>query len=265
MPDAHFLETYPLYRKFDCTIAPQLNYVDKPQVNMDCETCGDRRTFAMVNEYFDGKEYTNSPSAGESVAAKYGCMSCRKFFRWFYLIFNDDLTAVRKIGQFPAWSIKPNADVSNMLGAYKNYLVKGLICESQSYGIGAFAYYRRIVEEVIDGLLNDIEGLISEADREVYAAALSDVKQTRVAAEKIDLVKDLLPSILRPDGMNPLALLHGILSEGLHSQTDEECLELAVEIREILTFLASQVAAASESSRNFSDRMRSLLDKRSKS
>lgn len=232
---------------------------------MSCDVCNERRTFAMVNEYWAGKDYTNYPSKGESVAAKYLCQSCNTFVRWFYLIFDNELSSVRKIGQFPAWSIKPNEDVSKMLGGHKDYLVKGLICESQSYGIGAFAYYRRIVEEVIDSLLEDIEGLISDAEKGAYAAALENVKATRVAAEKIDLVKDLLPSVLRPDGMNPLSLLHGILSEGLHSQSDEQCLELAVEVREILTFLASQVAVASQSSRRFSDRMRSLLEKRSQS
>lgn len=151
-----------------------------------------------------------------------------------------------------------------MLGSHKDYLIKGLVCESQSYGIAAFSYYRRIVEEIIDGLLEEIGGLISDDEKAAYDAALSEVKATRIAAEKIELVKDLLPPILRPEGMNPLALLHGVLSEGLHANTDERCLELAVEVREILTFLASQVAATSAASRSFTERMRTLLDKRSK-
>ncbi len=265
MPTEHFLETFPLYRRLSCTIPATLDDVPKPQINMKCGTCGDRRTFVMTNEYWHGKSHSNFPSSGESVAAKYDCVSCGNFTRWFYLIFDDDRSGVRKVGQFPSWSIKPDQDISKMLGSHKDYLSKGLICESQSYGIGAFSYYRRIVEEVIDNLLDDIESLISEGERGSYSAALAEVKETRVAAEKIELVKDLLPSVLRPNGMNPLALLHSILSEGLHSQTDEQCLELAVEVREILTFLASQVAAASNASRAFSVRMRSLLDKKAKS
>ena len=50
---------------------------------------------------------------------------------------------------------------------------KGLVSESQGYGIGAFAYYRRIVEEIIDEMLKQIGDLISGVDKERYAAALA--------------------------------------------------------------------------------------------
>lgn len=196
--------------------------------------------------------------------ATYRCLSCEEFRRHFVISIAEDLNSITKVGQYPAWSVKPDSDVSQMLGSHKDYLIKGLVCESQSYGIAAFSYYRRIVEEIIDGLLEEIGGLISDDEKAAYDAALSEVKATRIAAEKIELVKDLLPPILRPEGMNPLALLHGVLSEGLHANTDERCLELAVEVREILTFLASQVAATSAASRSFTERMRTLLDKRSK-
>lgn len=34
------------------------------------------------------------------------------------------------------------------------------MCENNSFGIGAFAYYRRIVEEIIDELLySNVKGL----------------------------------------------------------------------------------------------------------
>jgi hypothetical protein len=264
MPDATFLETYPLYRKFELYLARTLDDVAKPRINMPCDVCGEKRTFVMQNEYYDGKGYSNFPTQNESLTAKYVCVSCSKFTRWFHFITGNDLKSVTKVGQFPAWSVKPDQDISKLLGSHKVYLNKALICESQSYGIAAFAYYRRITEEVIDSLLEDIGLMISQEDSNAYAAALAEVKKTRVTAEKIDLVKDLLPPILRPEGMNPLALLHGILSEGLHSRSDEHCLALAAEVREILTFLASQVAAAASTSRSFTERMRSLLDKKAK-
>lgn len=264
MPDSTFLETYPLYRKFAASIEPTLDRIPQPKINMDCEICQDRRTFAMKNQYYNGKDYSNTPSANESVVAKYVCVSCSKFQRWFHLIFSADLSSVTKIGQFPPWSIKPDQDVSKLLGSHKNYLNKALICESQSYGIAAFAYYRRITEEIIDSLLEDIASMISDEDKASYVLALEGVKKTRVTAEKIDLVKDLLPVVLRPQGVNPLALLHSILSDGLHAQSDEHCLDLAIEVREILTFLASQVASAAAASRTFTARMKSLLDKRAK-
>ena len=82
--------------------------------------------------------------------------------------------------------------------------------------------------------------------------------------EKIDLVKDLLPSILKPNGMNPLGVLHSELSEGLHAESDEACLENAQHIKSILTFLINQIIQSKESAKGFTESMKSLLDKKSK-
>lgn len=62
--------------------------------------------------------------------------------------------------------------------------------------------------------------------------------------------------------MNPLNLLHSTLSEGLHAKTDEECLEVAGSIRDILVFLVNQILQTKESSKKFTSRMRKLLEKK---
>jgi hypothetical protein len=54
----------------------------------------------------------------------------------------------------------------------------------------------------------------------------------------VDAVKAALPAVLLIKGHNPLTLLHRALSEGLHAQTDKQCLELATSIRVVLTELA---------------------------
>lgn len=263
MPDAEFLETFPLYRKRTFSVPATMDGIQTVQINMHCGVCRSVRTFIQVNKFHDSFGYANHDSAGEVVQAKYLCVSCRTFKRYFALQIAEDRKTITKVGQMPPWSIEVNADVSAMLGSHKEYLQRGMISESQGYGIGAFSYYRRIVEETIDSLLADVEQLIPESEREAFSEALAKTKQTRVTSEKIELVQDLLPAILRPDNMNPLSLLHGVLSEGLHAETDERCLELASEVREILTFLATQVASASRSSKAFSERMRSLLNKKS--
>jgi len=139
--------------------------------------------------------------------------------------------------------------------------VKGLICESQGYGIGAFGYYRRIVEEIIDELLQEVSDLLAEKELEAYQAALEETRQTTVTRDKINLVKDLLPPILRPKGMNPLSTLHSALSKGLHAESDEKCLEYAHIVREVPVFLVNQVAESRRSSREFTDSMKKLLEK----
>ena len=93
--------------------------------------------------------------------------------------------------------------------------------------------------------------------------ALEKTKQTIVTRDKIDLVKDLLPPSLRPNGMNPLGVLHKVLSEGLHDKSDEDCLDLAISIKNILVYLINQIIRSKEEAKKFTESMRKLLDKKS--
>jgi len=238
MPDAKFLETYPLYRKFHADIRYRLQDIPKPPIRMHCHTCGCLQTFNMSNEYYQNYSYDDT-SSGRVVRITYLCAACKKYERFFLLQFAENY--VTKVGQYPPWEIVPDKNLSELLGEHQDYYKKGLVCESQGYGIGAYAYYRRIVESIIDQLLDSIVDLIAESEKEHYLKALRQTKETTIAQEKIDLVKDLLPEILRPDGMNPLNLLHSTLSEGLHAKTDEECLEIASTKIDTLFFLVNQI------------------------
>jgi len=91
--------------------------------------------------------------------------------------------------------------------------------------------------------------------------SLAKTKQTRVAQEKINLIKDILPSSLKPNGVNPLGVLHSELSEGLHAKSDESCLENANHIKSILTFLINQIIVSRQAAKEFTDSMKSLLNK----
>ena len=57
-------------------------------------------------------------------------------------------------------------------------------------------------------------------------------------------VKDAIPQALLINGHNPLTLLHSALSEGLHNQTDEYCLEIANSVRVILAELSDRLGQA---------------------
>lgn len=261
MPDKTFLETYPLYRRFDFQYPGVLSSLPKPAVHMLCSECGSPQTFRMNNEYYENYSYSNVTSLGEVVRAQYVCSSGMKFMRYFFIALLDGRNHIMKVGQYPPWSIKTDPALVAMLGEQGAYYKNALICESQSYGIGAFAYYRRIVEEVIDELLDEIGELIPEEGAERYAEALAKTKQTHIAAEKIALVKDLLPGTLRPGDINPLSVLHTVLSEGLHDGSDEKCMEWAAEVRESLVFLVGQVRLTKSGRQRFTSQMRKLLDR----
>ena len=262
MPNKEFLEIYPLYKKFKFSVPSTLREIPKVAINMFCNNCKSNQTFTMSNEYEDTFRYSNYPSSNEKVPLIYYCSSCQNYSRQFLIYISPNLDYIYKCGQYPQYEIKIDKQIEKILGNHSSNYKKGLICESQGYGIAAFAYYRKITEEIIDELLDSIADLIDSQNKDKYSEALKKTKATRVTQEKIELVKDLLPEILRPQGMNPLGVLHSELSQGLHNESDEECLEKAGHIKEILSFLINQIIISKESSKQFTDSMRSLLDKK---
>jgi len=63
-------------------------------------------------------------------------------------------------------------------------------------------------------------------------------------SKSVEMIKHGIPQVLLIQGHNPLTLLHGALSQGLHEKSDEHCLELATSIRVVLTELAERIAQA---------------------
>ncbi len=265
MPNKNFIEEYSLYRKFKVEkLASTTNKLPVVQINMECPTCKSHQTFAMTNKYYENCDYSNYPVSGIVFRMVYICVHCQIFQRIFYVKIDSKEQWLMKVGQFPSWEIKGDANIERLLKEHASYYKKGLVCESQGYGIGAFGYYRRIVEEIIDSLLEEISELLNDTELSEYQEALLKTKNTNVTQEKIELVKDLLPQILRPEGMNPLSVLHSTLSEGLHAESDEECLEYAENCREIIIFLVNQVAASKAAAKGFTSSMRKILDKKNK-
>lgn len=261
-----FLIEYPLYHKLKYTFILRNSNLGQtlllPSLHMYCQTCASDQTFNVYGRSDNRYQIREGVSLLE-----YQCVSCKDFMQVYILSFEligNNIVGITKVGQFPPIDIGIDLELKSKLGPYVGLYKKGRICESQGYGIGAYAYYRRIVELVIDTLLDDIPNLLSDEGKKEYAIALVKTKSTQVAQEKIALVKDLLPPILRPNGVNPLSILHGTLSQGLHTGSDEECLDSASQIREVLVFLVHQISTVSSASKSFTESMRKLLERRSK-
>lgn len=281
MANKKFLEEYPLYRKFVTTDFynwTPLKDLPKPAIHMYCWRCDSDQTFNMVNEYWEVDHSEDSNSVGKTLRVRYVCSACEDSTRLFFIQFGTEKIIVKnkegedvektaisliKVGQNPPWSIEMDKELERLLGSHAEYYKKGLICESQGYGIGAFAYFRRIVEEIIDQLLNSIAMLLDDEDKKKYQAVLAEVKKTVIAQEKIELVKDLLPSSLRPGGVNPLATIYSALSKGLHTESDEECLGYAAAVRNTLVFLVNRLVRTESENKSFTESIKKILGKKS--
>jgi hypothetical protein len=180
----------------------------------------------------------------------YRCNNCKTEQKVYAVaVYPADLETgtgnVRKIGEWAPFGPHVPARVISLIGPDREIFLKGRRAESQGMGIGAFAYYRRVVENQKGRLLESI----TSAARKLGASpetlsALERAKEERQFAKAVDDVKDAIPQALLVDGHNPLALLHSALSQGLHAESDERCLELAESIRLVLTDLAERLGQA---------------------
>jgi hypothetical protein len=132
-----------------------------------------------------------------------------------------------------------------LVGEDRELFLKGRRAELHGLGIGAFAYYRRVVEEQKGRIIEEIGKVAvkikpSKETAELFAKAKAETQFTTA----IDMIKSAIPEAVLIDGHNPLTLLHSALSEGLHAHTDEQCLELATSIRVVLTELAERISTA---------------------
>jgi hypothetical protein len=171
--------------------------------------------------------------------------------------------AAYKFGEKPAFGVPVPKKLLRLFGSDSQYFLKGRQCENQGLGVGAFAYYRRVVEnhknEILDEIIrvcktvNAPQSLIEELDN-----AKKEVSFTAA----IDQIKSALPQGLMIHGENPLLALHGALSVGLHNDGDDECLRLAHAVRLVLTDLVERMSILRQENRELHSAVQHLIAKK---
>jgi hypothetical protein len=154
---------------------------------------------------------------------------------------------LKKIGQEPPFGPHVPAKVQRLVQDDRETFLKGVRAESLNLGVGAFAYYRRVVENqkdrLCDAIIKVARNLSIPAGEIVELEAAKANWQFKQGVEGI---KDAIPSAFAIAGHNPLTLLHNALSEGVHSLSDEECLSKAQDARIVLTALAERLTDLSK-------------------
>jgi len=150
---------------------------------------------------------------------------------------------LRKIGQLPAVERLPENEVLNYLTEEdKDNYKKALANLSISYGIGAYAYLRRIIENEIKNLVRDISELDLEDSKKVKEAYLF-YEENRQMAALIDTITPFLPPSLKENGDNMIKLLYKETSGGLHEFSEAECLKKAKAVDQILRYVIKKVSS----------------------
>jgi hypothetical protein len=168
---------------------------------------------------------------------------------------------VAKLGEWPPFSFLTPPRVNSLVGPDRELFFKGRKAESEGLGVGAFAYYRRIVEDQKKRLLDEIISVALRTNAPVEAVAKLEAAKVEIQFSKaVDMVKDAVPQSLLIKGHNPLTLLHSALSRNLHGASDEECLRDAHAIRVILCELAERLDQALKGQREIDDALGHLLN-----
>lgn len=217
-----------------------------PEIQIHCsnEACNGPRFFRTT---------ANAPRVGEKdwtfVYIRYVCSNCRRSEKTFSLAAKRDpgATAGRcyKFGELPDYGPPTPARLIKLIGPDRELFLKGRRCENQGLGIGAFVYYRRVVESQKNRILDEVIKVSKKVNAPAEATrALESAKAETQFSKALESIKHAIPQALLVNGHNPLTLLHSALSDGLHDRTDERCLELASSIRVVLAELSERLSQA---------------------
>jgi hypothetical protein len=214
--------------------------VNTPELRLHCDVCDGVRVFRF-------KEGDRVPRRDLLSFFVYKWSNCRQRTKIYSLLFlreDNDAEAgmCYKFGEAPIFGPPTPTRLLRMIGADREIFLKGRRCENQGLGIGAFTYYRRVVENQKAQIFDEIIKVAQKtgAPAEVIAGltkAKLEIQFTKAMAS----VKPAIPDSLLIDGQNPITLLHSALSHGVHNLTDAKCLELAHDARVVLAELSDRV------------------------
>jgi len=198
----------------------------------------------------------------------YECRNCDKVSKLYALKLEftraDRTLSVRKVGEDPGFG-EPRPDaVVDVLADELDFFNKGYRAECNGLGIGAFAYYRRFVDSHKDKILGQIRKVaVTQNAPPDIIAGLDRAARTSSFKRAVEEMKEGIPPILLlKGGHNPLTLLYTALSEGVHEDDDEECLERAQDVRTVLTELAARTKQALEDSKAVDAAVKRLLQRK---
>lgn len=225
--------------------------LNTPEITLHCsdDICNGDRIFRCVNDPINiTSKFT------QSHFITYRCSNCRKTTKTYSFTttgFEDEFSGkieqgkALKVGEIPPFGPPTPSRLLKLIGPDRDLFLKGRRCENQGLGIGAFVYYRRVVENQKNRIISEVikvANKVGATDDQIkdLTAAQNETQFTK----SLEMVKGALPQSLMIDGHNPLLLLHSALSEGVHIKTDSDCLEIASNVRIVLAELSDRLSMA---------------------
>lgn len=242
IPFAQFLESVApgtAKKIIDLTeVIPNGHRFQTPDLRLHCpsEDCGGVRTFSTTTRTIVQYEIQNFYHT-------YTCQNCKRYFKTFSLRYVQGKHSLIKYGEVPNFGPPIPARAMTLIGGDRELFLQGRRCEVQGLGIGAFTYYRRVIEDQKGRIFDEIIRVLEATDpNNSVIGQVKAAKSQQQFSTSVEAIKDALPASLQINGQNPLRLLHSALSEGVHALSDAECLALATAVRTVLFEFSDRLA-----------------------
>ncbi len=246
-----FINQWPLYTPLEIEFdEPKMRTPSLPASFLRaCPTCSAEPTWSRINAI----ENSHAARLGAGMIVAWRCSHCTKerLFLWVEQRARPLRDAggdhagyshviLRKFGQVPPQHAELPRQVERGLPkpAVEMYK-KGLTSLAHGYGLAALAYFRRVIEDATNEVLDLFIRHAMDLDEHEAAERLRAARSNSQMEEQLRLAADALPGALRPGGVNPLAALYKHYSQGIHGRPDEECLVLARELVFVLDYTFS--------------------------
>ena len=240
------------------------DWLASPEIHIHCENerCNGPR-------FFRGRERNLCRVSTEITYSfvMYVCSNCRRSVRTFALGINTIAEGkpegeVFKFGELPVFGPPTPSRLVKLIGPDREDFLKGRRCENQGIGVGAFAYYRRVVENQRSRILSEVIRVAEKVGApQEKMKLLDDALNETQFSKSLALARDAIPESLLINGHSPFALLHSALSEGLHKQSDEECLSIASSVRVVLVELSDRLSQALKDEAELNTAISALLNR----
>lgn len=244
------LERGPFYRKYTYTEMRNAIGVVVDQIRLYCPECQHDQPFKVV------------PDRGYA----FSCRACRNYTVQFYVWFGEvgDKKWMMKVGQYPPQEERvPKTLESRLSPSDLDLYRKALRSRTFGYGLAAFAYLRRVVEDRTNELLDLIADAATHQGESVdLAKRVAEAKASYQFDQKVALAAEILPVSLKPGGLNPLDAIHDLASAGIHRLSEEECLDRFDTARTAFEYLFQQLQLDREAARDYVEAMNRLQQAR---
>ena len=267
-----FLTNYGLYQEYSTNsnlLSNPYNYIGKT-FDYKCEKEDSTKTFQLkldsqIEKYFGSltgcvipDELIKENKIDFTLKVIGECQSCKNYQIYFLLhVYSTDEIIIKKefyepsktspkiyikkVGANPQIKIIPDKIVSKYFEREtNNWYFKAINSLNDNYGIGSFAYFRRIIEKELINIIKDIQELPDSNSTEIKKLLDKHNENPHISTIYENIFK-YLPSSLKSLDDNPFKLLYKQTSEGLHSLTEEQCLKKAKNILLLLTFVIRKI------------------------